>query len=396
MDLYTLTETFLADQVVDEYTSAIWTERYSSAGDVQLVVPATTEMMTKLADGTFLALRGSNEVMILKTQSIENKLMTVKGLALPEFLNERISWFKNPDRTSDSDTSNGDKIVDYTDDTKKAGEFIADVVTKMVISPTTIPGAAFLNVNLDWDNEKIQRLTLGSIDATGDVKRFTMPTGPLYDGIKNIANQEDLGFTMYLESADPVDGYSLKFTVYRGKDRTSDQSLNPLVRLLPDMEMLSDVKEIRSRSNYKNVCYAWYKDKVYVYYADAGDPPEGFDRHVLVTDVSGEPVGRKVSLNYGGIGYYGGGWAKTVVTSGDILDFVAQNAKDALANHNYIRTVDGQASPNSDYKYGVDYGLGDIIELKGVSGDISKARVTEYIRSEDQAGEKEYPTISVL
>jgi hypothetical protein len=59
MDLYTLTDTFLPDDPVDEFVSAIWTERYSTAGDVQLVVPATRRYMEQLADGRYLALRGS-------------------------------------------------------------------------------------------------------------------------------------------------------------------------------------------------------------------------------------------------------------------------------------------------------------------------------------------------
>jgi hypothetical protein len=44
----------------------------------------------------------------------------------------------------------------------------------------------------------------------------------------------------------------------------------------------------------------------------------------------------------------------------------------------------------------VDYGLGDVIELEGYTGIYSKARITEHIRSQDQYGEQEYPTLAVL
>jgi hypothetical protein len=96
VDLYTLTDTFLAKDPVDQFVSAIWNERYSAAGDVQLVVAATGENLKLLADGTFLALRGSKEVMQIQTQSIEKGLMTVVGTSLTEFLNQRVAWFKNP------------------------------------------------------------------------------------------------------------------------------------------------------------------------------------------------------------------------------------------------------------------------------------------------------------
>jgi hypothetical protein len=113
-----------------------------------------------------------------------------------------------------------------------------------------------------------------------------------------------------------------------------------------------------------------------------------------VTDAAGEPVGHKITQE--SYGSFRNTYTQTVVDANDITAFRIQNAKDALANHNYIRAIDGQSSPTSDYKFGVHYGLGDIIELEGLTGLISKARVTEYIRSQDKTGEKEYPTISVL
>jgi Siphovirus ReqiPepy6 Gp37-like protein len=395
VDLYTLTDQFLADQVVDEFVSAIWTERYSAAGDVQLVLPATTENLEKLKDGTYLALRGTKEVMICETQNIEDNTLTVVGQTLPSFLDQRLVWFKNPSWTSaEPDDS---KITDYLE-TTTAGQFLANLVDKMVINPVPIAGAAFTgasNVNLDWELEKIPYLELGTIDLGGDVERYTAATGPLYRAIQSVAEQEHLGFSLYLDYADPALGYLLKFATYRGLDRTTG-SPHPLVRLTPDMDSLSDLKEVRSRANWKNVVYVWYKNILSVHYENPDlPPPEGFERRVLVTDAEGEPVGRKVMWQ-GPDRFYGGGWSQIVVGPTEIAAFREQNAKDALANHNYIRALDGQTSPNNDYKYGVDYGLGDVIELEGITGTISKARITEYIRSQDKTGEREYPTISVV
>ena len=398
MDLYTLTDTFLSKDPIDEFVSAIWTERYSQAGDVQLVVPATQEMIDKLAPGTFLALRGTKEVMILQTQDIKERLMTVVGSTLVEFLNNRIVWFKNPD--FDSDEENSPRIVDYSlglDLAKKPGDFISHVVNKMVINPTPITGfePGWSLVNPDWEYDAIDHLELGPIDTSGVAKRLTIPTGPLYDGIAQLAQQEGVGISLYLDSATIDTGYVLKFTTYQGKDRSTGGAY-PLVRLLPDMDTLSDVKEVRSKANYKNVCYVWYEEELSVHYAEPTLPkPEGFERRVMVTDAQGSPVGRKVTM--GGYGYMGGGgWTYYVVGPGEKAAFREQNAKDALANHNYIQAIDGQTSPDNEYKFGIDYGLGDIIELAGITGLISKARITEYIRSQDKSGEREYPTISVV
>jgi hypothetical protein len=394
VDLYTLTPTFLAADPVDQFVSAIWTERYSASGDVQLVVPATSENLEQLADGTFLALRGSKEVMQIQTQSIEKGLMTIVGNTLVEFLDQRVAWFKNP--AYNSSDVNSPKIVDYTDETKTPGAFIADVVDKMAIHPAPIPGADFNNVQLNWVLEAIESLSLGPVDASGVAKRITLPIGPLYQGISKIATDEGVGISLYLESADPVTGYSLKFTTYRGVDHSTGGA-GELVRLVPDMDSIQDLKELRSIQQFKNVVYVYYKGELTKHLLDPTAPePEGFDRRVLVTDAEGEPVGHKVTNPYYG-GFRGyGGYTETVVDAADIAAFREQNAKDALANHNYIRAIDGQSSPASDYKFGEHYGLGDIIELQGLTGAISKARVTEYIRSQDKTGVKEYPTISVI
>lgn len=392
MDLYTLTDQFLAKDVIDEYVSAIWTERYSQAGDVQLVVPATPDNLERLKDGTYLALHGSKEVMLLETTSIEDNLMTVVGGALPLFLDQRLVWFKNPHYGVDSDT---EKVVDYTEETT-IGQFLANVVDKMVINPVPMTGTDFdTEANLDWEFETITNLELGDVDTTGTPTRFTIPIGPLYQGLEQLAQQEHVGFTLYLDFADEVSGYELKFTTYRGLDRTTDGAY-PLVRLTPDLDSLSDLKEVRSRANHKNVVYVWYQGEVSLHYEDPTAPkPENFERRVLVVDAEGEPVGRKVVFEGPGH-YYGGGWSQIVVGPTELAAFREQNAQDALANHNYIQAIDGQTSPVNDYTYGVDYGLGDVIELEGISGAISKARVTEYIRSEDKNGERAYPTISVV
>jgi hypothetical protein len=390
VDLYTLTDTFLAKDPVDQFVSAIWNERYSAAGDVQLVVAATGENLNLLADGTFLALRGSKEVMQIQTQSIEKGLMTVVGTSLTEFLNQRVAWFKNPAYP----TSSQDKIVDYTDETRTPGAFLANVVDKMTITTANIPSASgsdYTQTNLNWPFEVIPHLSLGPVDNTGVAKRITLPIGPLYDGISKIATDEGVGISLYLESANPVTGYSLKFSTYRGVDHSTGGA-GELVRLVPDMDSIQDLKELRSIKTFKNVVYVYYQGVLSKHLLDPTAPePEGFDRRVLVTDAAGEPVGHKTTSYYGGFGY-----GQVVVDASDIAAFRAQNAKDALANHNYIRAIDGQSSPASDYKFGVHYGLGDVIELEGLTGLISKARVTEYIRSQDKTGEKEYPTISVI
>jgi hypothetical protein len=75
------------------------------------------------------------------------------------------------------------------------------------------------------------------------------------------------------------------------------------------------------------------------------------------------------------------------------LDIAAYNY---LLNYTFTKAVDGEFVPQSPYIFGIDYFLGDVIELQGASGLIQNARVTEYIRSQDSTGEKAYPTVAVI
>lgn len=390
MDLYTLNENFIAKDVVDEYVSAIWTERYAAAGDTQIVVPATTTMLKRLQEGTYLGLRGSKEVMLLETQSVEDGLLTVVGKSLVKYLDERYTWFANPE-TSEASS----RVSDYTDKTKKPGEFIADVVNKTVIAPLTF-SSGYAPAALEWDDDAIPNLTLGPVDSSGTVQMLTAPIGPLYSSIQPLAEQNNVGISLYLASADPLTGFALKFTTYQGVDRTSDQDVNDLIRLSPNMETLSGVKSLSSIDGYKNVVYVYYQGIVTVHYEEPDHIPEGMARRVLVHDAEGAPLATGTYTAYGVGGGVVSRFTRTYVSPEDIAAFRAQQAKDALANHNHIHAIDGQTSPENDFVFGIDYGLGDLIELESFVGVISKARITEYIRTEDKTGERQYPTISVV
>ncbi len=73
-----------------------------------------------------------------------------------------------------------------------------------------------------------------------------------------------------------------------------------------------------------------------------------------------------------------------------------QRANQALQNDRFVRAVDGQIVPLHQFQYGVDYNLGDVIEVEGNSGLVQTSRITEYIRAEDNAGERAYPTVAML
>jgi Siphovirus ReqiPepy6 Gp37-like protein len=371
MDLYTLDENFLRRDVVDNFQSIVWTERFTKAGDVNLVVTPSRENIVMLPEGTFLALEGSKEVMLIENALIEGGKLKLTGPSITQFLDTRVIRYSS---------NHADR---YYNITLQPGLAMGFVVNDMVVagSPYTTSSA----YGVDGPRQVIPTLMVSDMDSSGAAVALAIPYGPLYTALQQIAETYQIGFQMYLESSSPA-GYFLMFRTYAGKDRTSKQSVNDVVRLSPNVDSLTDLKELRSIAKYKNVAYAFAPSNPVagvtqsgVAYADnEAATSMGFDRRTLLVfadDLTTDKVGGSAAV---------------------LLQILNQRAKDALANNNYVKTVDGEVVPQAQFKYGTDYGLGDIVELQSFSGILQNARVTEYIRTKDATGERAYPTISVI
>jgi hypothetical protein len=376
MDLYSLTPTFLLKYKIERYSSLIWTERYSAAGDFQLVVPPTPQLVSILHPGSFLGMRGRREIMMVETLSFDSGLLTVGGSSLVKFLNQRIAWFENPDYAP-HDPKNPDTnlFADYSTSNQTAGEFISDVVNKLVINPVHF-NSPYDDIDLDWNRDQFSQLSLAHIDHVGDKKELTFAKGTaLYDGITQLASEEHVGISLYLAAADfNTKDFVLRFATYHGRDLTSSQSTFETVRFTPKLESLNDPKEVRGNTEYKNVAYVFHKGKISLHYAKyTNSPPVGFNRRVLYVEAP-----------------------DVAVSDAKLPGFLKAVANNAFREHIHTHTVDGQVLGDSPYKFPIDYYLGDIVEVEGNAGFIVKARISEYIRSQDQYGVKEYPTFEIL
>lgn len=370
MDLFTLDRTFQRDKVIDEYMSLIWTERFTEKGDMELVLPSTPERRTALAEGTFVGILDSDVPMLIETQSIEEGLLTCKGNTLDTFFNEREIWI-----STDPDVSTWDLRG-------TPGGILEYIVQHQLIAGTFVNDEGLL---IGGDLNAIPYLVIGDIDTSGDPVSVKIPIGPVYDGMLPIAQTYHLGLKVYLSRSDAF-GYELTFTAYKGLDRTSDQLENNLVQFSSQLDSLTNVKELHSLADFKTVAYVFPPDwssstSPAVEYAPGVDTAAvGFDRRILVTratDISADQV-------------------DPAVPGVTLASLMTQMAKDALANNNFTKIIDGEVVPQSQYKYGTDYMLGDIIELKGQDEVIQHAQITEFIRSKDATGERSYPTVSVV
>ena len=373
MEAYTLDRNFIRQSVVDVFDSFIWTERYYGNSDMRLVVAASKEAIDLLAPGTFVELDGSKEIMIIEEQHVKDGLVTVTGISLLLWLNNRFI------RAS---VAHEDRYWNIAD--MKPGQIMWKIIDEMVVNPGPI-GVATPEIYL------IPDIGLSSQDESGDNVSVAVPYGPVYDALFELSTTYNIGMTLELErnlstsqkSVFAQSSKRLKFRSYCGQDRTSMQSVNPVIRFSPEMGTLSDVEELTSLAAYKTHTVTFAPSNpdglaTTPGYASVGGSPSGFDlraRMVLVEDITTDQVGGDAQA---------------------MTDILNQRAEKSLRDNSFIAIVDGEIVPYGQIKYGRDYTLGDIVELAGHSGVVQNARVTEYIRSHDGSGETAYPTVSIV
>lgn len=376
MEVFTLNRKFLQLHAIDVFHSIIWTERYYGDSEVELVVPLTSEMIEKLAPGTFLGIGGSDEIMILETMTIEERKIKFTGMSLLPWMNNRFVR-----------TSADPKAESWTFPVAGTpGWVLWAIIWNMCHrdSPYLAVGSTTMGIP---NPEKfiIPGLELKDYDKSGDPITPAVPYGPVYDAMRDIATTYHIGMQITLESA-TESSYILGFRSYKGLDRTTGQTVNPPVRFSPEMDSLTDIKELQSIAALKTLVYAFAKNNPNNVAtlgpgiaSLTGSQYTGFDLRalqMLTSDITSDPA--------------------NPLDANKLLALLNERAKDALYANPFVKAVDGEIVPENQFQYGVDYNLGDIIEVQGNSDTVSTSRVTEYIRSQDEAGERSYPTVAML
>jgi Siphovirus ReqiPepy6 Gp37-like protein len=376
MEPYTLNRQFEKQDIIDGFSSCIWTERYYGDSEVELVVPNTPEMIDKLPIGVFLGLNDADEVMILENRNFEEGKIKLTGISL-------LKWFDN--RFVRVSAKHEDRY--WNPMPAPAGKILWDMVDNMCIA-----GSPYLSGVIDIGIENPERLAIPNLllrayDNSGPDITVGIPYGPLYSAMHEIATTYEVGITLKLERLAEDAPFYLGFYSYRGLVRTSDQTDYPPVRFSPQMDSFTDIKELESIAALKTLVYAFAPGLTGADAALVTEPG--------VSELSGaEHVGfdlRAMMVFADDI--------TTDTISGDptvLVRILNSRAQDAITNNRYIVAVDGEIVPESQFKYGVHYNLGDIIEVQGNSGATEPARITEYIRAQDEGGERAYPTVAMI
>lgn len=344
MDIYILDGTNGIADIIDTFQSVIWTMQYSGLGDFELVLPGTAENVRRLPRGTLLVreedAHGGSFVNVMRVESRAMAFdvdagwtLTLSGKGLKSLLRQRVIW------TQYNSTGNLE-------------EGIRQVVTDNAVSPATA-GRAIPNLILD--------------SAIGDTTEadFQVMGENLGDWLESICGANSLGWDIY------ITGGKFVFTIYKGADHTYD-GVNPVV-FSPE---------------YDNLITATYEEdgEKYANCAVVGGEGEGTSQRLAY-------VGSETGLNR---------WetfidASSVSSNGEIITLQTYMAmlqtygETELAKLKQSEKFSGQVEQNDMYRLGVDYDLGDLVQID--NGIISaQSRVTEIIYAEDENGLSLVPT----
>jgi hypothetical protein len=345
--LYTLDALNRRQYLIDQFQSLIWTERWQAYGDFQLNIQSNYAARSLLKPDTWLAMNKSNYVM--RIESVEDddnadgsRNLIVRGRDISAIFDDRLAPGIPSSTLSPGDTARQMFHQTCVTGVWDLGDIIPGITEGTFMPASTIP-------------EPVDPMTI-AFDTTPS----------LFEGmVTDVLVKYDLGFRIL--RLDSTGG--LYFDIYAGSDRTSDQTTLTPVIFSPKLDNLQNTKELTDISKAKNVAYVKSDTGAYtIVYGVGVDPTtNSFERRVLQVDASSITGATTAQLQQAGL--------------------------EALAASRTSFLFDGEVSQQSQYKYGTDYNLGDLIEQQNIDGVATNMRVTEQIFSQDSTGEKYYPTL---
>lgn len=340
--------------VLDVFVSFIWTDRYYEYGDFELYTRVSTDILSKIQSEYYLLNKESEHLMIVENIEIETDLedghtVKITGRSLESILDRRIVW---------SSTIISGNIQDCI---KK---LLNDSIISPSISERKIDNFIFDTSN----NSKITNTIIEETEYNGD---------NLYEIISGLCSANDIGFKVVLNKSN-----QFVFSLYVGEDRSYEQTKNPYVTFSPEFDNLINSNYVESIQDYKNVTLvAGEKDDNDIPKTASTGNVSGLSRRELYTEAT--DINQKQEDD-------------TTLTDEEYKNLLIQRGNEALLEHKISVTFDGEFDATQMYTYNKDFFMGDVVQVANEYGIESKARIIEFIQSQDTNGYSMYPTFSIM
>lgn len=354
MEIKVLDTSFNKVEVVEIFESLIWTDRYSVFGDFEFMTQASIGIINSFREDYYLQLKGSDHTMIIETLNLktdveEGDKFISKGRSLESILDRRIIWNQT---TLNGGLQDGIKLllnqnaIVPSDGNRK--------ISNLQFQTSSDPNITSLSINEQFHGEN------------------------LYEVISALCKNSGIGFKITLSSSN-----KFVFQLYSGADRSYDQIENPLVLFSTEMDNLSNTNYIHSKIPQKTATLV-------------GGEGEGSARKIAQVIIPGLDTelnrremftdARDVSSLVNGVTISNEEYT-TLLQNRGLLNLVANQQSSSF---------DGKVDPTTTYIYGEDFSMGDIVQIQNQYGITGKAKVTEFIFSENLEGRDSFPTFEMI
>jgi hypothetical protein len=386
-------DTFLPLDLIEGYSSLIWTERYATAGEFELHTYDIVNARQALPIDSLVSLRDTNEVMLVEDHLITtddngNDELKITGRSVDSFLEQRVfqgvagAVLEGP--RSYTPAQAAALVVWDAFANTSASQY--DPIFPITGGATGTRDTAANNIN----NVKVS----DSTTVTGTSQAWFFEPGYMYDKFLEILNEGGLGvrairppitsakIVSISTSATYASGgvytktttanvNSLLFDIYNGVDRSADQSAVTPIVFHYSMGHISNPQYLFTKKNYKNWGYYTLADtgRVNPYPSVSGEINVGFGARFQFVDFNG----------------------KTLTSTDTRAADQITKAQVKKTQHTFF--FDGEATSQAPYIYNKQYGLGDTITVVGKYGIQQDMQVTEFVRTQDSDGERGYPTL---
>lgn len=359
--VYVLNSRYEIKHVIDVFSDFLWTERYYGYGEFEIMVPVREDIIENCRIKDYISIRESNIVMIVEsigtyTDPENGDRIVISGRSLETLLMKRYI-LKSYETEAPKDKPDEKPKVNVQ-------TLFDQMITDAIIAPT-IAGRKIENfIFRPSSNPAVASLYIESTDHKGN---------NLYDDIDGICKEQELGYQVVPQG---VGGFA--FELYFGVDRSWDQTGLPPVVFSDGYENLRNSNYLQSEREYMSTV---------------------FIETEIITETSTSTTTEEVIFEVNRTP------ARTGIDriEGYIRDINVQTQKEAnqrgseyLADHKVTKLFDGDVESSVQYRYGVDYNIGDIVQVENKYGQKGRCRVTEVVMSRNLSGPNLTPTFEVI
>lgn len=321
--------------IIDDYNSFIWTTRYYTSGDFQLMVDVSEANMNLFMQDYYVVRDDDDNVGIIEDIKIQrnedaHEVMIITGRFLDSIIARRI-------------------IAVQTTVSGKVSACIEQLLTENIINPSV-------------SARKIANFTVDSYEIS--TRMQAQYTGKnLLETISAICTTYGIGYKVTLNEDN-----EFVFQLYEGVDRTYDQTANPWVIFSDTYDnLLSSEYEENYKTLANAVLVAGEGEGLDRKTAWVTDGSTGLDRHEIYKDQ------RNIQSNDGEI------------PDEEYYELLEESGKESLTK--YTTAFTGKVYFNG-ITYKEDIGMGDLCVIKNSRwGIYLNTRLVEVIESVNEAGE---------